>query len=91
MNIQEKVLSLGQSVKIRSGIFRPQIAVFYTGKIGESTYSIAISWSFGNNTMAYNLYFPKNQKEISTPAGKIDIISVDADRLVFFTSPGRTI
>lgn len=83
-NVQEIVLTLGQSHKIRSGIFRPQIAIFFAGMVNETTYSIAVSWSFGNNSMAYNLYFKKSQREITVPSGKINIISVDANQLVFY-------
>jgi hypothetical protein len=82
-NSNEHILRVSQTVKVRPGVFRSQVSVVYTGMINENTYSIAVIWSYGHNSMAYNLFFPRNQRELEIPKGKIEIISVTQDELRF--------
>jgi hypothetical protein len=82
-NDNEYVLRLSQTVKVRPGVFRSQISIVYAGMIDENTFSIAVIWSYGNNSMAYNLFFPRHQRELEIPKGKIEIISITKDELRF--------
>lgn len=79
----EHILRLGESVKLQSGIFQPTIYVIYAGMVSESIYSIAVRWSMGNNSLAYNLYFGDRQREIILPSGKLTVINVGKDQLIF--------
>ena len=79
----EYILRLSQTVKVRPGVFRSQVSVVYAGMINDNTYSIAIVWSYGHNSMAYNLFFPRHQRKLEIPKGKIEILSVTHDELRF--------
>jgi hypothetical protein len=82
-NDNEYTLHFSQTVKVRPGVFRSQISVVYTGMVNEYTYSIAVIWSYGHNSMAYNLFFPQHQKELEIPKGKIEIISINQNEMRF--------
>jgi hypothetical protein len=82
-NENEYTLKFSQTVKVRPGIFRSQISIVYTGMVNEHTFSIAVIWSYGHNSMAYNLFFPQHQKQIEIPKGILEIISITKDELRF--------
>ncbi|MBN1301015.1 MAG: hypothetical protein JW995_07340 [Melioribacteraceae bacterium] len=76
-------LKLGESAKVRPGILRASVSVIYTGMISADVYSVAVTWTSGNNSMAYNLYFPKHRHELLTPKGHIEIDYVSTDEIRF--------
>lgn len=76
-------LKIGETAKVRPGVFRAQVAVVYAGKINDSCYSVAVTWSYGHNSMAYNLYFNKDQRELPIPKGRIKVHDVSADSIWF--------
>jgi hypothetical protein len=82
-NTEEHTLKLSQTLKVRTGVFRSQVSVVYAGMINESTFSIAVIWSFGNNSMAYNLFFPKHQRELEIPKGKLEITYISDKEIRF--------
>jgi hypothetical protein len=79
----EYTLKPSQTVKVRPGVFRSQVSVVYAGMLSENVFSIAVIWSYGHNSMAYNLFFPRNQREIEIPKGKLEITYVSEHELRF--------
>jgi len=79
----EHILKLGEEAKIQSGVFQANVRVIFAGMVSDSVYSIVVRWSMGNNSLAYNLYFSDRQREISLPKGKITVINVGRDQLIF--------
>jgi hypothetical protein len=79
----EHILKLGEAANIQSGVFQANIKVIFAGMVSDSVYSIVVRWSAGNNSLAYNLYFTDRQREIILPKGKITVINVGRDQLIF--------
>lgn len=79
----EHILKLGEAADIQGGIFQANIKVIYAGMVSDSSYSIVVRWSMGNNSLAYNLYFTDRQREIHLPKGKLIVINVGRDQLIF--------
>jgi len=82
-DLMEYTLKVGQSTPTSPGIFTPSIAVIYAGMASESVYSLVVRWAQGNNSLAYNLFFSDRQLEVYLPKGKIKIINVSRDHLLF--------
>ena len=51
--------------------------------LNDLTYSVVVSWTFGYNSMAYNLYLPKNKKEFFTPKGRVQVEYVSTEEIRF--------
>lgn len=79
----EFTLRVGESAKLRTGIFSPTIKVIFAGMPSESSYSIVVSSTMGNNSLAYNLYFTDRQLELALPKGKMKIITVSRENITF--------
>jgi len=76
-------LRIGESTTVRSGIVKAKLSIVFAGHLDASTYSIAVLWSMGNNSMAYNLYLPNTQKEVDLLKGRLVRMNVTPDRLYF--------
>jgi len=79
----EYTVKLSETVKVRPGVFRASVTIIYAGMLNESVYSIAITWSYGHNSMAYNLFIPKHQKEIYLPKGRVEVDYVSPEEIRF--------
>ena len=79
----EYTLKLSETAKVRPGFFRSSVSIVYAGMVSDSIYSIVVTWTFSHNSMAYNLFIPKNQKEIYTPKGRVNVDYVSADEIRF--------
>lgn len=79
----EHILKLGEAANLQSNIFKANIKVIFAGMVSDSVYSIVVRWSSGNNSLAYNLYFTDRQLEIMLPKGKMTVINVGRDQLMF--------
>ena len=51
--------------------------------LNDLTYSVVVTWTFGYNSMAYNLYLPKNKKEFFTPKGRVQVEYVSTEEIRF--------
>jgi hypothetical protein len=79
----EYQLRVGEKAVVRPGVVRKKISVVNAGMINESVYSLAVMWTYGNNSLAYNLYLQKNQTEIEIPKGKLEILYFSKDVIRF--------
>ncbi|MCB0558019.1 MAG: hypothetical protein H6573_09935 [Lewinellaceae bacterium] len=46
-----------------------------------------MKWTRGNNSLAYNLYFSSRQREIVLPIGKMKVIDVGGEKILFKYQP----
>jgi hypothetical protein len=76
-------LRLGEGAKVRPGIFKSTVSIIYSGMLNEDISTLVVNWSFGHNSMAYNLFFTKRQKEIFTPKGRLEIEYVSSEEIRF--------
>ena len=75
-------LLVGQSAKVRT-IFFGNITIVYAGMVSPDVYSVVVQWTSGNNSLAYNLYLGRTQKEVHLPKGRIHVSSATPERLNF--------
>ena len=72
---KEFKLNVGETAKLKQNIMS-HLKVVFAGMLNDSTFSIAILWTHGNNSLAYNLYLPVDQKEVEIPKGNLEIMHV---------------
>ena len=84
---KEYTLHLGEFATVRPGLFKAKVEVVFAGMVHEDTYSIAVKWTWSNNSLAYNLYFSSRQREIVLPAGKMTVIDVGREKILFKYQP----
>ncbi|MDX1741731.1 MAG: hypothetical protein R3178_10570 [Rhodothermales bacterium] len=75
-------LLVGESAKVKTILFG-NISVVYAGMVSEQVYSVVVKWTSGNNSLAYNLYLRKTQKQVHLPKGEIIVSSVTPERMNF--------
>ena len=78
----EYVLKVGESAPVRRGIVT-SYSLVYAGMVGDSTYSVVVTVFSGNRSMAYNLYFPRGQRKVELPKGRLDVLSVSPEEIRF--------
>lgn len=83
----EHTLRLGESAILRQSLFKGKVEAVFAGMVSEDTYSIAVKWSWSNNSLAYNLYFSSRQREIVLPSGKMTVIDVGREKILFKYQP----
>ena len=71
------VLSVGQEFHLKRGKDR----IVYAGMPSSDVYSIVQKKAFGNQGYSWNLYFPKNRREIMIDGVAVYIESVSPDEL----------
>ena len=80
---KEYTLRLGESATVRPGLFKAKVEVVFAGMVSDDAYSIAVKWSWSNNSLAYNLYFSNRDREIVLPAGKMTVIDLGREKILF--------
>lgn len=75
-------LEVGEEAKIRSG-FASSTWIAFAGMPNRDTYSVAIKWTSGNNSAAYNLFLPTAQTEFVAARGRVRVYSVSAREIRF--------
>ncbi len=63
INTGKFTLNINDRVKFKTGWLRKE-ELIYTGMPNENTISLAITWSYAHNSMAYNIFVPITQREI---------------------------
>ena len=79
----EHRLYVGESLDLKKHIIASSTSVFYCGFVNDHVFSVAVSYSFGNNMMAYNLYFPANTREIKLKHGLLRVKHVTTEQIIF--------
>jgi hypothetical protein len=75
-------LLVGETAKVKT-IFFGNISVAYAGMVSDEVYSVVVKWTSGNNSLAYNLYLRRTQKEVHLPKGKMIVSSTTPERMNF--------
>ena len=76
-------LKIGETAKVRPTYFKSAESIVYAGMLNDLTYSIVVTWTFGYNSMAYNLYLQKDKKEFFTPKGHAQVEYVSTEEIRF--------
>ncbi len=79
--MEESILKVGQKYKLKGNIFVGKFIIVYTGMPNEHTFSIALIFSEGYQALAYNLYYPQNQRCIELEFGTIEVLHVNSESL----------
>jgi hypothetical protein len=79
---KEYTLKVGENAKVKSG-FMTSYSLVYAGMLSDYIFSIAVTWSSGNNSAAYNLYFEKGQREIKFLNGRLTVRDVSKSEIRF--------
>lgn len=80
---EETTLRVGAGVTLRRSFFGASFGIVYAGQVSETTYSVAVTWSYGYQSRAYNLFFSDRQTEIELPQGRLSIARVSAEEITF--------
>lgn len=83
----EHTLKVGETALLRRSIFSASISVIYAGMPSATAYSIVVKWAYGNQSLAYNLYFSDRQREIVLPKGVLVVINVSREKILFKYQP----
>ncbi len=73
-------LHVGEEAKLKGG-FASSTWIAYAGMPNRDTYSVAIKWTSGNNSSAYNLFLSTGQTEFTAAKGKVRVYSVSATEI----------
>ena len=76
-------LKIGETAKVRPAFFKSAESIVYAWMLNDLTYSVVVTWTFGYNSMAYNLYLPKDKKEFFTPKGRVQVEYVSTEEIRF--------
>jgi len=79
----EYELYTGELVNVKKHLIGKNLEICYAGKLKENCFSLAAIHSFGNNSYAYNVYIPQEQRELMLPIGRLSIIQLDATKIKF--------
>ena len=73
--VAEHLLKIGGSVPIKRGLMTKH-TLTYAGMPNENVYSLVVTCSSGHNSLAYNLYIPKDQHELELADVRITVLNV---------------
>ena len=79
---KEYTLSLGESAKVKSG-FMTSYSLIYAGMLSDYVFSIAVTWTSGNNSAGHNLYIERGQREIKLLGGRLTVRDVSKSEIRF--------
>lgn len=79
---EEYVLQLGQDAKIKKGFFTTY-SVIYAGMVSDDVFSLAVTWTAGHASAAYNVYFGKGQREADLLGGHLTVLDVNRREIRF--------
>jgi len=77
--MQAQTLRVGEKATLRKAFFRSGHGVIYGGMVSDSVYSLVFTFSFSHQAMAFNLYFPESQRDLTYQDWRITILDVRPD------------
>ncbi len=81
--MSEYTLRVGESVKLIKHIFKASYTLVYGGMPGDAVYTVIVTYHYGNNSMAYNLYFRKSEREITICGRRIIVHGISPHEIKF--------
>jgi len=79
----DHTLTVGQTARLVKSIVKASVALTYTGMSDPDTYTVAVWWSYGNNSLSYNMYLSIDQKKFDVPKGTIYVEMVNRGMIKF--------
>jgi len=80
---------LGETAAVRPRWWGKSWSITYAGAPCEGAYSVAVTWTMGNNSAAYNLYLRREQREFALPIGRVRVLEVSPTEIrLQFDNPG---
>ncbi len=82
--IRKYHLKLGESARVKKGfLFVPEHSIVYAGMPAEGVFSLAVTFTIVYNSLAYNLYIPLSTKQLTAAGGRIEVIEVTPEMILF--------
>ncbi|MFC2083598.1 hypothetical protein ACFLS9_00930 [Bacteroidota bacterium] len=79
--VKEFRLKVSETGIVKKSAFSSSISIVYAGMLNDTTFSVAVIWSRGHNSMAYNLYLSKYDREFFLHKGRVEILEVYKDEI----------
>ena len=76
-------LKVGESKVVRPRWWGKSWSVIYAGMLPNGAFSVAIVWTMGHNSAAYNLYLAEDRRDFLLPVGKAEVLDVSPDEMRF--------
>lgn len=80
MNNKEILLKIGEDFTVKRG-FLTKITMVYAGMPNKETYSIAITYTSGYNSLGNNLFYPLSRRRIRIAKKEFEIIRITPDAI----------
>ncbi len=77
------ILKIGEKEKVSPAFINSSETIIYAGMINDTTYSVVVTRTLGNNSFAYNLYLPKDIREFATLKGRVQVEYVSNEEIRF--------
>jgi len=76
-------LKVGEQVKLKKGWVISSLSLTYAGMPSPGVFSVAVTWTDGNQSAAHNLYFPADQRGFDLAGGHVTVTFVDEKSIRF--------
>lgn len=76
-------LKVGEEVKLKKAWVTRTISLAYAGMPSPGVFSVAVTWTDGNQSAAHNLYFPADQRGFDLAGGHVTVTFVDPGSIRF--------
>lgn len=80
--MQEINLGVGEEVFLKKGMIT-QVRLVYAGMPGPDTFSLALIQTQGNNSQAFNLYWPRDTRQLTVRDREISLVDVSPRAIRF--------
>lgn len=74
------ILKVGETVVLKSGVMSKTVLIF-GGKPDRDSFTLVISYTIGNNSLAYNLYYPSSRRSLELSGRLLEVLSITPDEL----------
>jgi hypothetical protein len=81
--MKEIRLKIGESAILRNKFLGSKFSVAFCGMPSESVFSLVLCHTCCHNSLAFNLYFPTNQRDIALGNARLSIRHVTPEELIF--------
>jgi hypothetical protein len=77
---KDVTLKIGDSATLKTS-FMSKTLIFYTGMPNRETFSLAVSFTSGHASHAYNLFYPKSRRAVEIGKSLLEILLVTPDEM----------
>jgi hypothetical protein len=79
--MKEYNLKIGDTAELKKSFLGSNYGIAYAGKPNETVFSLVVTYSSGYNSLAYNLYYQTDQKELRLLNFRLTIMSVRPEEI----------